>query len=74
MIWNYVIAFVGGALLTLVVLARLTSGVLQVFIPNNPFSEESAYLGVQLGKACETIHNKKYVIFKVEVKKIDSQN
>lgn len=72
MIWSFMLVFVGGAFFALVTLATIASGVLQVFIPDDP--NKPAYLGVKLGRSSETIHKKKYILFKVEVKDLDSQN
>lgn len=72
MVWNFVLAFMVGVIVTVVVIARIASGVLQVFVPDDP--DQPAYLGVKLGRSNGSIHKKKYVLFKVEVKTINSQN
>lgn len=72
MIWNFVLAFIGGIFFALLVVAKIASGALQVLIPDNP--NEPAYLGIDLGRYKETIHLKKYILCKIEVKNLDSQN
>lgn len=71
MVWNFILVFVLGSLVTLATLAKIASGVLKVYIPDDP--TEPPYLGIKLGRVSRTICSKKYVLFKVSVENIKTQ-
>ena len=66
-----VLAFLLGMIFAVVVLTGIASGELTVFIPDNP--NEQGCLGIDLGKYSYTIHEKKYILFRVKLEDLHSQ-
>lgn len=70
MVVYYVLAFLLGALAALIGVLRLCAGSLKVYIPD---SDEPPYMCAELGKTIGWVCGKKYVMFRVDVRNIDSQ-
>ena len=71
MVWYILAAFLLGVLLALIGVLRLRVGVLKVYIPDQP--DEPPYLYTELDKPVGALCKKKYILFKVDVRHLESQ-
>lgn len=64
------LAFLLGVLVTVVWVFRISSGTLKVYIPDQ---DDGPYLCVELNKTVGEVSKKKYVLFEVDVRNLNSQ-
>lgn len=71
MFWYLLLGILLGAVCTCIGVLRLRIGVLKVYIPDIP--DEPPYLYSELSTSVESVCTKKFVLFKVDVRNINSQ-
>ena len=64
------LAFLLGVLVTVAWIFRISAGTLKVYIPDQ---DETPYLCAELSKPVGWVCGKKYVMFEVDVRNINSQ-
>ena len=72
MFWYLLLAFLFGVIVTGVGFYRLKVGVLKVYIPDQV--DESPYLYTELDKPVDFICKRDYVLFKIDVRHVYSQD
>lgn len=71
MILNFVLVFLLGVAIAVVVMSRLSAGTLKVYVPVDV--DEEPYLYVELDNNVGSLIRKKYVMFRVNTKNIKTQ-
>lgn len=71
MVWNFVLVFLLGMFIGVVVVVGLAVGTLKVYVPDD--LDEPPYLYVELDKPVSMIFKKKIVLFRVDRHNVETQ-
>ena len=71
MIYCFLLGFLLGILITAITISLRVAGTLKVFLPYD--MDQTPYLGLKVDKPLSTICKKDTVVFRVEIKNLDSQ-
>ncbi len=65
------VAFILGSIITTFIIASLLIGTMVVYIPDQP--DEPPYLTAELDRSVGFVSKRKFVLFKVDVRQLNSQ-
>lgn len=70
--WYLLLAFALGVAVPCIWIACRNVGTMQVYIPNDP--DDMPYVAPDFSKGANFIRSKKYIVFKVETKHLNSRD